>query len=497
MVRLSKYKAKRKFANTPEPSAKSLATKSGKRLKFCVQRHSARRLHYDLRLELDGVLVSFAVPKGPSMNPHERRLAIHVEDHPLDYLTFEGEIPAGNYGAGSVQLWDIGYYTADPKSMRAGLKSGHLHFTLHGKKLTGDFVLVRLKDKDQWLLRKVADTATKAITKKSPMPTFVKPMLAAVADEPFDDADWLFEIKWDGYRALAFIRGARTELFSRNHLSLKKDYPSLLAELKEIDHKAIIDGEVVALDDKGLPHFELLQNCARNPDCVPQYMAFDLLFLDGLDLRSQPLLERKKLLQDLLNGIDSDAIHYNDHVIEQGVALFDEVKKLGLEGLIAKKAESVYESARSRNWLKIKSAHRDDFVIAGFTKSRAASRPFASLLLGEMKEGELKFIGHVGTGFNAKSMVEIMTKLKPLIIKKAPFHVPPKTNTAATFVQPKLLAEISFAERTAAGILRQPVFHGIRNDKDFAEVKSENVADAIVTNPEKIFGPKMVSQKPT
>lgn len=493
--KLSEYKAKRRFDSTPEPQPKVRRSKNST-LKFCVQRHRARRLHYDLRLELDGVLLSWAVPKGPSMDPREKRLAIKVEDHPLDYLTFEGTIAQGNYGAGFVELWDIGTYSAPIAHMREGLNLGHLHFVLHGKRLNGSFVLVKLKDDNQWLLRKVEDDAQFLLKghKKSPMLTSTKPMLAMVTDEPFDSPDWLFEIKWDGFRALAFVNGKNVKLVSRNHNLLNADYPSLVEELKSINKKVVLDGEIVVFDESGRPRFELLQGCAKDPECAPQFMAFDVLYINGIDVRNLALVDRKNLLKDFLDQLNLRCVHYTDHINDHGIKPFKEAAKMGFEGLIAKRKNSPYVSLRSRDWLKIKAARRDEFVIIGFTKPKGWRAHFGSLLLGRFDDGVLQFAGHVGTGFDSAMIEDVFAQLKPLITTSSPLKQPVKTNTKPTWVKPKLIADVSFAEQTTKGVLRQPVFHGLRTDKKIAEMKAEITSTvtfrhSFISNADKIFWP--------
>lgn len=493
MPRLSQYRAKRKLDQSLEPRPKIPPT-SSHHLRFCVQKHKARRLHYDFRLELDGVLVSWAVPKGPSMNPADKRLAIHVEDHPLDYIDFEGVIPAGNYGAGQVLIWDQGTYTADIKEMRTGLAEGHLHFELKGKKLKGTFALVKMKNREDnaWLLFKVLDDSKK----KTNMPSWVSPMLATLIDKPFDSTDWLYEIKWDGYRALAVLNKTKVQLWSRNHQSLNNDYPSLVNELKKLNTKAILDGEIVVLDRQGISRFELLQGCKKDPHCHPHYMIFDLLYLDGFDLRSRPLVTRKNLLADLLSRQTSDILHYGDHVEEMGIQLFKEAQSNGLEGLIAKRKDSSYVSHRSMDWQKIKTKLQQEFVIGGFTEPRGHREYFGSLLLGLFSEGEFQFVGRVGVGFDEILMKNLFKKMTALIRKTCPFSKIPKTNMKATWLKPVLIAEISFAEWTARGLLRQPVFLGLRTDKLAADVEPEprflveNNLSVSLSNLDKVFWPQ-------
>ncbi len=497
MKKLSLYQKKRKFDETSEPKPR-LKKSTGKALIFCVQRHNARRLHFDLRLELDGVLLSWAVPKGPSMDPADKRLAIHVEDHPLEYAHFEGTIPAGNYGAGTVEIWDEGTYLAEAQAMRDGLKKGHLHFELQGKKLKGAFDLIKIKDEDgkAWLLIKAKDEAVKKkLIKKSPMPKWVDPMLATLGDKAFDDDDWLFEIKWDGYRALAFIDGDKVGLWSRNHKSFKEQFPAVFLELKKLHSRVILDGEIVVLDEEGLSHFQLLQSCFENPSCNVHYMVFDMLFYEGQDLRNLTLPERKQYLQEFLSTQRLQRIHYADHVEEEGKAFFQAAQTRGLEGIIAKRKDSTYVSVRSPDWVKIKTHKGQEMVIAGFTPGRGAREYFRSLILGSYEKGVLEFRGHVGTGFSQKNLAEVYKKMKPLIQAHCPFATKPKTNGPATWIKPVLVAEINFREITKDGSLRQPVFKGLREDKEAREAKVEvptalSAKSQEFSNLDKIYWPK-------
>lgn len=501
MAKLKQYQEKRIFETTPEPKPKIKKSSSNK-LRFCVQKHAARSLHYDLRLELDGVLLSFAVPKGPSMDPAKKRLAIHVEDHPLDYINFTGVIPKGNYGAGTVEMWDQGNYIAEVKDMRSGLKKGHLRFVLEGKKLKGEFHLVKTKGQEQntWLLFKAATANDASIDmpeakgKKSAMPQFFTPMLAKLIDKPFDSDDWLFEIKWDGYRALAFINNTNVQLYSRNNISFNAGYPQIVKELKKMKIKAILDGEIVVLDDKGISRFELLQNCKANPDCNLHFMVFDLLYLNGYDLRSLPLIERKDILENLLSKMDLEYIHYSSYMETHGIDLFKEAENRGLEGLIAKEKHSTYVSQRSVTWLKIKTSMRQEFIVGGFTKPRGSRAYFGSLLLGVSSNEHLKFAGHVGTGFSEKMLQDAFKQIKPLIQKQCPFLETPKTNEPAIWLKPKLIAEVSFTEWTKQGILRHPVFHGFRIDKKPKQIYPEQKMTIneipILSNLDKVFWPK-------
>lgn len=460
---LKKYRQKRIFDETPEP--KGVLEKKGALPSFVVQKHAARQLHYDFRLEHKGVLLSWAVPKGPSMNPKEKRLAIHVEDHPLEYRHFEGVIPKGNYGAGTVEIWDKGTFETPDLSIDQGLKKGHLLFTLHGKKLQGTFNLVKLKGKENWLLIKGKDATTK-------LPGFIRPMLATLKKEPFDSPEWLFEIKWDGYRSLAYI-DRNVKLYSRNELLFNSLFPPLIKELEKIQDQCILDGEVVLLDEKGRSDFQLMQNYQRTQKGNLFYCAFDLLFLTGEDLRDCPLIERKETLKRLLEKYPLESIRYGDHIEKKGIAFFNEVKKLNLEGIIAKRKQSTYHSTRTKEWFKIKTGMRQEAVIGGFTEARGSRKHFGALLLGVYDKDKFIYIGHVGTGFTTASLKDINEKLKPLITEKCPFEKKVKTNMPSTWVKPELVCEVVFSQWTNDGILRQPAFKGFRIDKQPKDIKRE------------------------
>lgn len=487
MSRLSTYVAKRKLDQTPEPKAR-LGKKQAS-LIFVVQKHHASHLHYDLRLELDGVLKSWAVPKGPPKTPEEKRLAIMVEDHPYEYKDFHGTIPAGNYGAGEVEIWDKGTYESGEENtveaieaaMRAGLKKGHVSLVFKGKKLKGEYALIKTKrmttNKEEWLWIKKGN-ASKASTKtsaKDPMPTNIKPMLALSTDNAFNKKDWLFEVKWDGYRALAVVKTSKVELLSRNQKSFNRQFAPIVAELKKhLRHRAILDGEIVVLDASGRSNFQLIQNYGREQAGSLHYYVFDLLYLDGFDLRARPLIERKEMLEQLLAPLKKSTIHYSDHVIEKGVAFFKEAKKLGLEGIMAKDAESPYVMGRSGSWLKIKAQVRQEVVIGGYTKARGSRKELGALLVGVYEGKTLRYVGHVGTGFDEKTLLMLAGRLQKIIDERCPFAKKPKTNAQATFVKPRLVCEVSFTEWTKEGSLRHPVFLGLRTDKKPKEIVRED-----------------------
>ena len=615
---LDEYKRKRRFEETPEPPPK---VEKQSRHRFCVQRHDASRLHYDFRLEMEGVLKSWAVPKGPSLDPADKRLAMQVEDHPVSYFDFEGTIPEGNYGGGTVMVWDAGtwvplspmpvngeYVPGTEKEALAMLAKGDLKFRLKGKRLNGDFALVHIKARragskgNEWLLikkkddhvvagfdidaydksvltdrtmaeiagdkgsaewkssrpasrgkvkaawladaiaradakkkaltaedaegaeknphfsknarsgapaSKVAaskDAASKSKNKRSsansassavealpgaeekPMPTVIHPMLATPVARAFDDSDWLFEIKWDGYRAVAFIDDGRVRLVSRNQNDLTAQF-SELGRLPQFvrAQRAILDGEIVALDDEGRPSFSLMQQrtgfhpgkhrLARREGVPVIYYAFDLLYLDGLDLRRVALEQRKQLLQERIKV--GGVIQFSDHYAEKGLALFEAAKERGLEGIVAKKRSSTYEERRSRDWLKIKITQRQECVIGGYTDPEGSREYFGALVLGLYdRQKRLIHVGQVGTGFDEKMLKEIFGRLQPLKTKQNPFYGEIGGLRKVQFVRPELVAEIKFAEWTheseEGGMkLRAPVFMGLRADKSAEECRLE------------------------
>ena len=612
---LDEYKRKRRFEGTPEPPPK-LEKQSQHR--FVVQRHDATRLHYDFRLEMDGVLKSWAVPKGPSLDPADKRLAMQVEDHPVSYFDFEGTIPEGNYGAGTVMVWDVGkweplspiavkgeYLPGTEKEATAMLAKGDLKFRLTGKRLNGDFALVHIKARrsgskgNEWLLIKKkddyvvpgfdidayetsvltgrtmaqiagdegsaqwkssrpatrgklkaawladaverADKKRKALTAENtegaektkikekaksrsisrergtatpissktqassansassavkglvgatpcPMPTTIHPMLATAAAKPFDDPNWLFEIKWDGYRAVAFIDEGSLRLVSRTQNDLTKQFPELHDLPKFVKAKrAILDGEIVALDDQGRPSFSLMQQRTgfrpgkhRLPgrEGVPVvYYAFDLLYHDGLDLRRVLLERRKQQLQSVIEN--SDVVHFSDHYPEKGIALFEAARQRGLEGIVAKKRSSTYDEKRSSEWLKIKITTSQECVIGGYTEPEGSREYFGALVLGLYdKQDRLVHVGQVGTGFDQRTLKEISDCLRPLETKKNPFYGEVAALRQVHFVRPELVAEIKFSEwtheTTEGGMkLRAPVFMGLRPDKSPEECRLE------------------------
>jgi bifunctional non-homologous end joining protein LigD len=611
---LEEYKRKRRFEETPEPPPK-VATKAGNR--FVVQMHDATRLHYDFRLEMEGVLKSWAVPKGPSLDPADKRLAMHVEDHPVSYFDFEGNIPENNYGAGTVIVWDVGtwqplapvavngkYPPGTEAEAAAMLAKGDLKFRLNGKRLKGDFALVKMRGRrpgskgNEWLMikkhddqvvegfdiesidtsvlsgrtleevagdagsaewksrptgrgrlkaawladavarvekkkqikttedtedteknRKRKNTSSKKVPQptiaaharketkssvpsvssvvqasaepvKRPMPATIHPMLAESVEKPFDGAEWLFEIKWDGYRAIAFIDGGKVRLVSRNQNDLTPRYPELKDMAKFIQAKtAILDGEVVALDEEGKASFSLMQQrtgfrpggkrAVGNADVPVLYYAFDLLYLDGYDWRRVPLEERKRKLASLL--VAGDVLRYSDHYEERGKALFEMAQKTGLEGIVAKKRNSFYEERRSREWLKIKIRKRIECVVGGYTEPEGTRAHFGSLVLGLYdKRSRLIHVGQAGSGFDQKSLGEIWKLLEKIETKKNPFFGEVEALRKVSWVKPELVAEIEYAEWTdgtsegSGPKLRAPVFLGLRDDKDPKECLLED-----------------------
>ena len=552
-VSLKEYVRKRKFENTPEPAPTAVEPAERTQGRLFIQRHDATRLHYDLRLEIGGTLKSWAVPKGPSQVPLSKQLAMHVEDHPLSYGDFEGNIPQGNYGAGSVMLWDVGTFEVlKDGDGEAQLARGDLKFRANGQKMKGEFALVLMKGRgkgNEWLLIKKRDefadenydiealaysvktgrtqeeiaqelppknetkAATKTTTKKSarkskgtarsksqpqsrlspgelpgakaaPMPSTVAVMLASSSDRPPEGGNWVYEIKWDGVRAICYIENGRIRMVSRNGNSFDRQYP----ELTVIPHHvaagtAILDAEIAALDDQGRSRFGLLQPRIHqtNPNEVAhlsrkspvKLFVFDLLYWDGYDLRGTPLLDRKRALNEIVTP--GDRIQVSEHFAVDGNEILDAAKQMGLEGVIAKDAKSTYEPKRSRCWLKLKVTGQQEFVICGYTHGERAT--FSSLVLGVFDDDQLRYVGCVGTGFNDKSLHAIYKKLKPLETKTNPFGKRIDVLRKVTWVEPQLLCEVKFSEWTQDGRLRAPVFLGLRDDKRVTDVVREGASD--------------------
>ncbi len=562
-MRLSSYRKKRNFNKTPEPQSGDATDDS---LVFVVQKHKASRLHYDLRLEMKGVLKSWAVPKGPSLNPKDKRLAMMVEDHPYDYKDFEGVIPKGNYGAGTVMVWDAGTYTpidgsegkaAQERSLLKQLREGSLKVVLKGKKLNGEFALVKTKGmgENAWLLikhkdkytsetditrkdksvisgktmEKIADkpesvpkTATRStprkkssssknskakneeeippvatLLKKAPAAPFTKklsPMLATLIDEPFDDEDWTYEIKWDGYRALAFRKENTTELVSRNGKSFSEKFYPVFEAVRAWNIDAVIDGEIVVVDEKGISRFHKLQNWRSEADGRLLFYVFDVLWYRGKKLTTLPLSQRMAVLQSIVPA-DSGIIHMGFSITGRGTDFFTTAQQMGMEGIIAKKLSSTYlPGERSRDWLKIKAQKRQEVIIVGYTHNEGSPKLFSSLLLGMYNKGKLYYAGKVGTGFNDKMQREMMTLFKPLIVPRSPLQKIPDYNkptrfrpapphAEATWLKPELVCEVSFTEVTEDGVFRHPSFKGMREDKAATEVVKEQPMEAVIDQP--------------
>jgi bifunctional non-homologous end joining protein LigD len=498
---LEEYRRKRVFAKTPEPQPKP--THDGGN-RFFIQRHSARRLHYDLRLEWDGVLKSWALPHGPTLDPAIKRLAVHVEDHPLDYGSFEGTIPSGNYGAGSVTLWDRGTYEwLGPKTPAQMWESGDLKLRFHGHKIVGEFALVRTnraKGKD-WLLIKKKDFAvregwdpeadTRSVLQgpgeisategavKAEMPASLEPMLATLGNAVPSGSEWLYEVKWDGYRALCFVEGGKVRMLSRRGTKLDKQFAAVaqaLAQSVKAD-TAIIDGEVVALDENGNPSFQRLQNltgfgtkpAVKGAAPFLNFFAFDLLYLNGYDLRKAALIDRRQLLMSIL--LPSEIVRYSEHFVGKGDELLQAVRTKGLEGIVAKLAQSRYESKRSGSWIKIKVTTQQDFVICGYILGER--EPFGALVLGYYKNKELVYAGNVGSGFTQQSLKSVFEKIKPLVTKKPALRDVPKDIGEVIWVKPELVCAVKFTSWTKDDRLRAPVFLGLRTEVAPEEVVRE------------------------
>jgi len=518
---LSAYRAKRALERTPEPAGTvgAPATPGGL---FVVHLHAARRLHYDLRLEMDGVLRSWAVPKGPSADPKDKRLAVLVEDHPLEYGDFEGLIPEGNYGAGAVIVWDRGRWVPleDPHQ---GLQHGKLLFDLEGYKLRGRWTLVRIKPRartrgaaaadhgKEWLLIKERDafavpgggafdprsvlsglsveelgrgeTRSRAVLaelerlhapRRAVPLARVEPMLAEARDAPFSKKGWIYEIKYDGYRVLAGRAGAEARLLTRNRRDATSTFPEVARAVRALPYEGLVlDGEVVCLDQEGRPSFDRLQRRGRlsRPADARQaavaypatYFVFDLLAFQGFDLRPLPLRERKRLLREVLPA--AGPLKYADHVETQGEAFYRAAVELGLEGIVAKKADSPYHSGRSRAWLKVRAEHTGDFVVVGWTKPRGSRAGFGALHLADYVQGRLTYAGRVGSGFEGRALAAIRKSLEQLRREDAPCGGPVPRDRGTIWVEPAVVCEVRFKEWTEQGLLRQPVFVRFREDK--------------------------------
>ncbi len=557
---LSKYREKRTFTQTQEPRGGKTGNTE---LRFVVQKHAASHLHYDFRLEMNGVLKSWAVPKGPSTDPAIKRLAMMVEDHPFDYRSFEGIIPKGQYGGGTVIVWDEGNYVpvngdagskaSSEKDLLHQLKSGKIVFVLNGKKLKGEFALVKTggRGENAWLLMKVKDqfasktditkkvksvqsgktleqvAATthniyesdkkpadkkKAVpvkskikkqqpgdelkhagsadadailnkAKKAKFPANLSPMMATLADQPFDEKGWQYEIKWDGYRALAYLNNGAVTLQSRNSKSFDDKFYPVHNALKKLPVNAVLDGEIIVADDDGMANFSQLQNWRSEADGRLLFYVFDILWLDGKSLIELPLAQRRVVLETYLP--EDDIIHLSKSFSGSGIEVYAAAEKMGLEGIMAKKINSVYlPGDRSDNWLKIKTQSRQEVVIGGFTKNEGSSKSFSSLLVGVFENGKLNYTGKIGTGFSEKLQTEMMRQFRKLVVKTCPFADEPDINkpsrfrnstpkAAATWLKPQLVCEVSFREMTNDGVMRHPSFKGMREGKPAKEVVLE------------------------
>lgn len=492
---LEVYRSKRKFSQTPEPEGSDAKTAPGHL--YVIQKHAARRLHFDFRLEHRGVLLSWAVTKGPSLDPAQKRLAVRTEDHPVEYGAFEGIIPSG-YGAGTVLLWDTGHWEAEG-DIDAGLEKGVLKFTLHGARLRGRWALVRMKpkrktDRENWLLIKERDEHTstetdpveswtesvttgrdmegvakgRASTRKTSLPAFVAPQLASPADAPPAGADWIHEVKYDGYRIQALIAGREVRLMTRNGHDWTDRYPAIAEALGALGARsAVVDGEMVVLDETGRSRFSRL---AEGSAGGLTYFGFDLLELDGASLRSQPLHTRKDHLRKLIPA-SKGVLRYSEHIEGEGAEVVQAACRMDLEGIISKRQAAPYRSGRQKSWLKSKCIGRDEFVIGGYRRSDKSGRPFASLLIGDYDGERLVYRGRVGTGFTEADLDRLAARMKPLTQKSSPFAaLPADARREAVWIEPLLVAEISYPEKTQAGHLRHPSFLGLREDKPASQV---------------------------
>ncbi|MGH7264113.1 MAG: non-homologous end-joining DNA ligase, partial [Candidatus Rokuibacteriota bacterium] len=541
-TRLPEYEAKRDFTVTPEPAPGRAEPSTGAPT-FMVHKHHARRLHYDLRLEMDGALASWAIPKGPSYDPGVKRLAVQTEDHPLEYGGFEGRIPDGEYGAGDSLIWDRGTYdTAPPGQASAQRKKGHLEIELRGEKLRGRWHLVRTArpgdgGKPQWLIFKAKDEAadpaydvvaarpesvvtgrraargpeSKATLRASrPAPErllerLFPPMLATLVSRvPPPEAEWLYELKYDGFRALSALSSARVAVWSRNRLDLAPRFPAVAPALRRLAlGDAVVDGEVVALDPSGAPRFQLLQ---KGHDEGAVLIAFDLLWLDGQDLRGRPLEERRDLLESVLASAPP-ALRLAERIGGDAAEALRAASARGYEGIIAKKRGSAYEGVRSRAWLKVKAVNTQEVAIVGFTRSKSQRDEIGALLVGIAENGRLRFAGKVGTGFSSRQRAELRRDLAREAAPGPRVADAPRMRDA-TWVEPRLVGQVAFTEWTADGKLRHPSFLGLRPDKSPMEcvrevpaapaevaesppaVSGANGVPVALTHPERVLYPR-------
>ncbi len=510
---LQKYIQKRKFEKTPEPKGVINKKSTGR---FVIQRHQASHLHYDLRLEMEGVLKSWAVPKGPSMNPSDKRLAVMTEDHPVKYLTFQGTIPKGNYGAGVMDIWDEGTYNGSKgvseKEVFKQLKDGNLKIEFFGTKIKGDFALVHTKfgkGDNNWLLIKKKDAYStdldydaenispikakkdkknrKASGNKVKSNDMLQPMLATTAKKIFNDSKWLFELKWDGYRALANCDSGKVSLYSRNGISFNVKFPSIVESLEAIEHEVILDGEVVITNKKGVSDFQKLQH--YDPDNTSetlQYYVFDMLFLNGHSMMDLPLMERKSLISEVIEGLPN--IVYCDHIEGMGTSFYKRAIETGMEGVIAKKADSKYlPGTRTESWLKIKNISSTEALICGYTDSVTGGSIFGSLILGTFKNDELIYIGNCGSGFSSEEQKLLLKQFKKLELKASPFSgILNLKGRKPHWLKPELICEVKYTEMTKEGKLRHPVYKGLRMDKVTTEIISEEIVSKKSSSKEKV-----------
>ena len=515
---LAKYNAKRDFTRTAEPAGK-IARTGGNR--FMVQKHDATRLHWDFRLEVDGVLKSWAVTRGPSLDPNEKRLAVRTEDHPLSYADFEGTIPKGQYGGGTVMLWDDGVWEPIEGKSAKDLEKGHLHFRLEGERMKGEWLLIRLKPRgkeknENWLLRKIDDAyagatdtlvetgltsiktgrtmqeiaegrkpdkrpakalqATARVAKHAPaprntrVPAFQSPQLATLVDAVPTGNQWLHEVKYDGYRALIATGTGGPKIYTRTGLDWTGKFPGIAEAAKSLPAPALIDGEIVAYKE-GKPDFSTLQEAIANGGEGLTFFAFDLL-ADREDTTKLPQLARKERLRDLLEGAD-ERILFSEHIVGAGEKLFETMCREGYEGIVSKRADAPYRGTRTKAWLKVKCIHRQEFVIIGWTPSSAKGRGFRSLLLAVNGPDGLVYAGKVGTGFNQTTLHDLRERFDKIAAKEARVKVPRAEARGAQWLHPKLVAEVAFTEFTAENVVRHGSFLGLREDKKAKDVVVE------------------------
>jgi bifunctional non-homologous end joining protein LigD len=516
---LRTYASKRDFTRTKEPPAAKKTKSATESNRFVIQKHDATRLHYDFRLEVDGALKSWAVPKGMPFEKGEKHLAVQVEDHPLEYAGFEGIIPKGQYGGGTVMVWDAGAYECLGSTPAKDLAAGKLHFSLQGKKLKGEWTLVRIKGREShdWLLIKSGEStrpigakkdnesavsgrsmagiakdrdaewqSNRALPKTKEAPAFIEPMKATLLAEPSASGDWIYELKFDGYRALAMKTGRSVQLFSSNAKDFTPRFPEIVEGISSLSARsAILDGEIVALDEEGRSSFQLLQAIELGEERPPiAFYAFDLLSLDGVNCMDQPLRSRRERLAALLRDA-KEPIRYSAEIEGDPKRLLKEISRRGLEGVIGKKRDSVYEPGRrSRAWIKLKCLHEQEFVIGGYTPPEGTRAHFGALLVGYYEKEKLRFAGKVGTGFNEALLKSLHRKMRALSRESCPFTDMPGTTRSRWskgagsreklhWVEPRIVCQLKFTEWTRDGKLRHPVFLGVREDKDAREVVRE------------------------